>query len=357
MKSGAARIAVQAVQRGARDVRIIPLGINFERKERFRSTVWVQLGETIDVNAILETEGGEDRRAMRAVTTELDRQLKRTVLHLDDPKWAPFLDDLDVLLPRGSRTSRNSIIALRQRKRIADAMNHFLRTDALAAEAMAAKITTYREHLAERELTPQSAIMRLRRLPLALRMTWDILWLLFWLPAAFIGLAFHVVPFLVIRASVPRIQAPGKSTIALARLGLSLPLYALCYAGAWFAIRSYFLPWVAWTWVSLMPLAGVLAVNYWRRARSLYAGWWAQTKLFWQTPKLRALREEQSAIRAELEQLAQQYAAVNPVREPAAPRIPGQRKVWVTTRWALIVAAAYAVFVWQHSLTQRRDQE
>jgi 1-acyl-sn-glycerol-3-phosphate acyltransferase len=355
VKSGAARIVVAALQRGAKNLRVIPIAINFERKERFRSAVWVQVGEPIEPATILAHETDDERRAMRAITTELDKRLKRVVIHLEDAKWAPFIADLETLLPRPG--IRNRIAALRQRKRIADAMNHFLATNPSGAEGMAAKITAYREHLAAHGLTPQSPIMRLRRLALTLRMTWDFIWLLLWSPVAFVGFFFHIIPFLIVRAVVPKVQAPGKSTIALTRLGLSLPAYALWYAGAWFAIRSYFLPWVAWAWVLLMPFAGSLAVSYCRRARELYGGWWAQTKLFWNTPKLCALREEQVGVRADLERLAGEYARVNPPNDPAPVRVPWQRRVWVTVRWALIIAAAYGVFVWQHAYTHRRDQE
>ena len=43
VKSGAARIAFDAVKSGARDLRIVPIGINYERKEAFRSAVWVRV--------------------------------------------------------------------------------------------------------------------------------------------------------------------------------------------------------------------------------------------------------------------------------------------------------------------------
>ncbi len=43
VKSGAARIAIAAVKNGARDLKIVPIGINYERKEQFRSSIWVRV--------------------------------------------------------------------------------------------------------------------------------------------------------------------------------------------------------------------------------------------------------------------------------------------------------------------------
>src|SRR3954468_6856407 len=47
LRTGAARIASEAIQNGADELKIVPLGINYERKERFRSTVWVNVGAPI----------------------------------------------------------------------------------------------------------------------------------------------------------------------------------------------------------------------------------------------------------------------------------------------------------------------
>ena len=50
VRSGAARMAVQAARRGARVI-VVPLGLNYERKEQFSSSVWVRVGEPIDLIA------------------------------------------------------------------------------------------------------------------------------------------------------------------------------------------------------------------------------------------------------------------------------------------------------------------
>ena len=63
--SGAARLAWSAAQAGTA-VRIVPLGLNYERKERFRSSVWVRVGEPLDGANWFRTGGGEERKAIEA---------------------------------------------------------------------------------------------------------------------------------------------------------------------------------------------------------------------------------------------------------------------------------------------------
>ncbi len=54
LRTGLARMAMHAAQQfGVRGIRIVPVGLLFERKERPRSRVLVQVGEPIDVDALL----------------------------------------------------------------------------------------------------------------------------------------------------------------------------------------------------------------------------------------------------------------------------------------------------------------
>src|ERR1043166_2902470 len=71
IRSGAARMAVQAVQQGARKLKLVAVGINYQRKQLFRSAIWVRVGRPITVARFL-AEHGEDRKAMRALTEEIE---------------------------------------------------------------------------------------------------------------------------------------------------------------------------------------------------------------------------------------------------------------------------------------------
>src|SRR6185503_11874629 len=119
--TGAARIANQAIHKGAEELKIVPIGINYERKERFRSTVWVNIGEPIPAKAWLN--GGEERTAVRDLTDEIERRLKEATIHLDQPEWEVVLEDLEALHPPAVESRADALGLLQQRKRIADAMN------------------------------------------------------------------------------------------------------------------------------------------------------------------------------------------------------------------------------------------
>ena len=72
LKTGAARIALEAeAHHGALGLRVVPIGLVYEDKERFRSRVLVQVGEPIDPSPELARYAAEPRPAVRALTARI----------------------------------------------------------------------------------------------------------------------------------------------------------------------------------------------------------------------------------------------------------------------------------------------
>lgn len=276
IRSGAARMALQAVKYGAADLQIVPLGINYERKERFQSAVWIRVGEPVHANQVIAEHGDQERRALRGLTQEIERRLKEVVIHLAQGDWAPFLDYLEVIFPPPSNENGGSIAALRQRKRVADAMNHFLATDPSRAESLAGALDRHCQRLAGVGLQMDSPIVRFSGWRLWWRMAWTGLSLAFGVVPVLLATVHHLIPFLVVRGLSWKFQAPGKATTSLTRLSLGLPIYAVWYVWVWFWISARAGTGLAWIWVLAMPFAGVFALSYWRRACEVALLWWRE---------------------------------------------------------------------------------
>jgi hypothetical protein len=215
------------------------------------------------------------------------------------------------------------------------------------ATSMAEAIREYRSHLAAAGLSSRSPVMRFRTWKLVLSLFIEALWLAYWLPAAVMGILFHLVPFVSTRTLAQKLE-DGPTTTALFRLGLGLPIYALWYVGAWWAIRSYFLPWIAWTAVSLMPPAGIFALTYAHRSRDICRNWLQQMRVLFRPGQLRELRAEHGNLREKLSVFAGQYTRTFPSLDDKPQFISWRRRAKVTLRWVAIGLAAVGVFVWQN---------
>ncbi|HET9012646.1 MAG TPA: 1-acyl-sn-glycerol-3-phosphate acyltransferase, partial [Gemmatimonadaceae bacterium] len=78
LKTGAARMALAAADAGARGIRVLPLGLIFERKEQPRSRVLVRAGDPIDVDAWRARTGSADAARL---TAEIDAALRHVTLN------------------------------------------------------------------------------------------------------------------------------------------------------------------------------------------------------------------------------------------------------------------------------------
>lgn len=307
IRSGAARIAVHAVRDGVKDLRIVPVGLNYERKEEFLSSVWIDVGAPIDAARVIEEQGGDERKAVRALTGAVENGLRTVVTHIGDPAWAPFLDHLESLLPPPPEARRMRAGVPRWRRRLAEAMNDVLDREPARGASLGESIGRYRQRVATAGLSLESPILHRGGWRLCVRLTLATLSLGCGAVPLLLGTVHHAVPFRLVRALAPLFQQPGRATTSLARIALGVPIYAAWYALVWFAMNAYFVTWVATAWVIAMPIAGVFALKQWRRARMAGALWVHQIRLLPRRSAVEKLRRRREEICRELAGVAEEY--------------------------------------------------
>ena len=82
IKTGAARISLAAVSTGeVRDLKIVPAGLYYTSKTRFRSDALVYFGNPIDVEPVpLEPDGTPPREAVRRLSSQIENALRAVIL-------------------------------------------------------------------------------------------------------------------------------------------------------------------------------------------------------------------------------------------------------------------------------------
>lgn len=312
VRSGASRLAMQAVTAGVKGLRIVPVGLNYERKDRFRSAVWINVGEAIDADTWLAEHGGEERVAMRALTPEIDRRMKSVAIHLEETTWEPLLEEVEGLLPAARGLRRMGLLRLRQR--VARAINHFHAVDPDRARAVATRVEAWAER---RKASGLPADARFFRQPIwgrSLMLSGDVLKLVMVMVLAGLGFIHHLIPHGVTRFFAARLDQSGKMTVALNRLMVGLLVHGAWTVMVCWVMLQVFQPWVAWGWLALTPWSGFAAVWVFRRVRLVFPIWWAELKLLPQRERVGALRTERAAIVATLQEMAEEFG-----EEPKTP--------------------------------------
>jgi glycerol-3-phosphate O-acyltransferase / dihydroxyacetone phosphate acyltransferase len=270
LKTGVARIALGAEQHyGPLGVRIVPVGLNFDAKQKFRSRVLLSIGKPIDPIAELQVVDAEDRGAVAAVMDRVEQGIKSVTLNYPSWEEAKLIQRAAVLYaakkhrdtePEESLAEEFSVEKLladaylrakesnpRRITRVVDAVNGY--------DRLLRVLSVQHEHVVANNPKLLQAIYSLRKLSL----------FLIRLPLSLIGIFLNILPFLLTRMlSRLKIRADRQST---AKIFGGLVLYPLCWT-----VQADFLSdqfYSALLWWFLAPLSGVSSLLFRERHAQL----------------------------------------------------------------------------------------
>jgi hypothetical protein len=239
----------------------------------------------------------------------LESRLKDVAVHLDEPEWEPWLDDLEKLVPATAEGVPED--PLWRRKRIADAINYYLVHDRPRAESVGEEIYAYGQNVRSAGLRIDSPVMAASRLTVGLKLLLRALWLAVLFVPALFGTLFHLVPFVTVRSLASWMDQPGRVTTATHRLMVGVPVYVLWYAALAVALVLYG-PRLAWAWLLVAPFAGVLSLFYWREASTAAFLLYHEVRAILGRKRLEQLRQQLAELRERLLRLSSEFAAIAP---------------------------------------------
>jgi glycerol-3-phosphate O-acyltransferase/dihydroxyacetone phosphate acyltransferase len=266
VKTGAARIALGARSRGVAGIRIVPVGIVYEAKQRARSRAYVRVGDPLDLEAAPRELSGaseDDRDAVRALTEEIRRRLADAALDYADAAQAADLwlaAEVSLRRAGGSPSWSPPLSALEARSGALAALPPEVQADVRRA------VVDYR-HALEVNATTDRAVAAGRRRGLSAARVAGGAVTVAMLPLALVGLVVNAVPALLVHLAGRRPAAPV--TLATVKFLAGLFVFPL----SWLALRRWVIgdaphPWLLTA--ALGPVCGLVTavvVDRLRRAR------------------------------------------------------------------------------------------
>jgi 1-acyl-sn-glycerol-3-phosphate acyltransferase len=230
IKTGAARLALSALARNGEPPLLVPLGLTFSRKGRFRSSVLLRLGDPLRP-ARGEDEGEE--AAVRRVTAELQAGLEAVTLNLES--W----EELDLLrriqrffaFRRGRRRYRRSLAGRLRALQHLQQAHRWLRQQAPAQVAALSRRLARFERLCRRYGVDDYALtVRYTPLVVARFVARTLGLALVVLPLALWAVLNSALPYLSTRHAARRL-ARGTDQHDTAKMLLGILFFALFWGG------------------------------------------------------------------------------------------------------------------------------
>lgn len=254
LKTGCARIALDAVAKGAK-VRIVPVGITYGEKNRFKSLVHVEVGEVLDVSAFSTGQGSADAEAVRRLTDGIAKALSSITLNLGAWEDLPLVETAEALyaLERGDQAGD-----VERQKAFARGIALFRAEQPERFEALKHELNAYRRRLDLVRVSPEELTFLYRPATVARFVVRNLVWLL-GLPVFLAGMVAFVIPFWIPIALVA-VTKPSKDTESTVKV-----LTLLLLAPFWWALLVVLAWWQLGLVAGLVTLAVVPALALFTR--------------------------------------------------------------------------------------------
>lgn len=313
LRTGAARIAFRAEERAgwSLGLRILPVGLTYERKALFRGRVTVAVGGAFPIAAWREAHARDPQDAVRALTTAIGEALEQVVVRLSSwEDWAIVSAAQEIFVrEKGWVRARQEDAPAAQwilRQRFAEGLAWLRSVDPERAERLARAVLTYRrrtQRLGATRGDVPDAYALWETTAYALRAGAPLLALA---PLAAAGATLWYLPFRAPSLAV-RLFRPQYEAIASIKLTSGLIGFALAYA-AYLAIawRLGGAPWLVVAAIAL-PLLGFVALAWHERSEDLRE----DARILWRALRRHGLRQQlrarRSALVAEFETVAAEW--------------------------------------------------
>ena len=269
LKTGAARIALGAEQRhGPLGVSIIPVGLNFDAKQQFRSRVLISIGDPIDPLAGLSTADPADRAAVDQVTARIQEGIKSVTVNY--PSWEEANSigraaDLYASQQAGEPGADSLATEFSIHKQLADAYLEMKEAYPRRVLRIVAAVNAYDRLLKVLSIRHEHVIQEHPRLLQAIYSVRKLSLFVIRLPLALLGIFLNAVPYFLTRMS-SRIKVPADRA-STTKLLAGFVLYPLCWTLQSMLLGNGLFPPLAW-WL-LAPLSGVCTLLFRERHAQL----------------------------------------------------------------------------------------
>jgi 1-acyl-sn-glycerol-3-phosphate acyltransferase len=276
IKTGAARIALEAENLHHSGIQLVPVGLNFSVRKSFRSEVIVSIGAPIAAKAYLDKYSSQPIETVEELTAELQRCLENEVIHVDQPEMDHLVREIediykgelirDLIEIRGQ--NKDEINSFRLSKRLIAGIAFFNQHNPDLIRALKTEILAYNNRLRKVKLQDEF-IQKMTTNPITYRaFLLRVILMLLALPPGIYGAVNHFLPYQLSRW-ISRKIAKRETDYATVRILCGIILYTFFYV-----VQIY----VVLRWLGLiraaiygftLPMSGAFAYYYWEKFRAM----------------------------------------------------------------------------------------
>lgn len=281
IKTGAARMALELEHRhaGKLGLQIVPVGLTFAAKDRYRSDALVNFGVPIQVTDYLASYEEQRKECIRRLSSEIESRIQSLMLHVPELEQARIVAAVKRLYRDRLRIA-NRVVAdslspqaeeLALTQRISAAVRRVFGTSPEIAQGFVDRLSRYEKWLARLRISDDELQEFANRAALVRQSVFWGLLAVMGFPIALYGWIFRLLPVLLVRWAVRRFARPEvrKAQVSTATMVAGIvaftSFYLLCVLSCHWAFG-----WPVSLWFGLsLPVSGLVAHYYLRELQRL----------------------------------------------------------------------------------------
>ncbi len=319
VKTGAARIVLEAERRNQYrlGVIVLPIGLYFFSRSRFRSRVLVNVGKPIDLTLFFEINEKDNYQAVQELTSEIQRHLERLTVNIRHEELDEFVKDIEVLFrdelksetAEFWRADTNTATDFFLTRKIVECVEYYYEHAPQRVYDLQEKITAYKRKLKRLHLKdamlkePQSFWQTLRSSMKTFAQA------LLGLPLAVYGVGNNFIPYFIAEYIAKKFIDDRPKILSALLIGGGMA-FIIFYSLQVFWVWYFWGPlWSTMYFLSL-PISGLFALAYLKDIREEQERISFSFFIFTNRQLFTKMRRERRKLMAELNNVKDEYLAL-----------------------------------------------
>jgi hypothetical protein len=265
LKTGTVRIAFNSEQQHdyQLDLKIIPVGLTYSDPTAFRGKVFINVGAPFYVRDFRAAYEANPLEAVKMVTLELQEQVRALMIDTADDDEDLFIKQLEIILQNNQPVAPE--LEFKRTKKIIADLRAWKSADVINYTHFRQEVNDYFRILQQKKISDDAVASAPDKFIIL-----KLFAILLGLPIFLYGFVNHFfpafVPFLVAWFLVNRVKLyiGYTSTIKFALSLLTVPLFYWLQSEL---VESWFSTGVSWWYLLSLPVAGMLAWEWWKFAK------------------------------------------------------------------------------------------
>jgi len=325
VKTGTARIVLEVEKRNGYQlgVQLIPIGLYFFSRTRFRSKVLLNVGRPMKLEPFFERYDAEGYSAVNELTEEVQRQLEQLTVNVRHDELDGLIRDIETLYRDELKTetfgvgkvSKATLAEFFLTQKIADCVEYYYTYDRERVANLQERIAVYKRKLAKLHLKDDMLREKTSFTQLTRASIWTAVKSLLGLPVAVYGVVNNFIPYYLAELSAKKFIDDRTKILSALMIGggsAFLFFYALQVFSVWLFYGEF---WASVYGVSL-PLSGWFALGYLKVIRSEQQRLGLSFFLFTNRQLFNKMRRERKLLIAELDAIKNDYVTTMAARSP-----------------------------------------